>query len=277
MRSLKSAFAEEALTLKKAPRPRNRASLRLSTRRWPRRQALGVLALALIVALLLALVWANDSGRLDVAKLKTGIWIENRLAAQGLYARDVIVSGQGFTSLDEVRTALSAYDREPLRRLSPRRVAQNLEALPWVSSATVQRLWPDGLTISLEEKRPMAVLHSGGRAFFVDQNGDIIADSDPSLTRGYPHFSGDGAARAAPQLLSVLGQFPDLNVRFVAGLWVSKRRWNLYLTPGVEVLLPEDKLTDSLAALLQLQRSQGLLDKDIRSLDLRGRRPLISR
>lgn len=121
------------------------------------------------------------------------------------------------------------------------------------------------------------MLHSGGAAYVVDQSGEVIVTADAGLIRGYPNLSGEGAAEAAPQLLSVLSQFPNLNARFVGAIRVSERRWNLYMAPGVEVLLPEDGLTDSLAALLQLQQGQGLLDKDIRVLDLRGRRPLISR
>lgn len=138
MRSLKSAFAEETPAPKQAQSLKDRANLRLAAHRWSRRQrqALGVLILSLILGGIIALVWADRSGRLDFLRLKTGLWMENRLAAQGLYARDVTISGHGFTSLDEVRAALNAYDREPLSRLSPARVAQDLEALPWVSSAT---------------------------------------------------------------------------------------------------------------------------------------------
>lgn len=279
MRSLKSAFPEEAPAPKRAESLKDRANLRLAAHRWSRRQrqALGFLILALIVVAIIAVIWANRSGRLDFLRLQAGLWTENRLAAQGLYARDVTISGHGFTSLDEVRSAISAYDREPLSRLSPARVAQDLEALPWVASATVQRIWPDTLNITLTEKTPLAVLHSGGQAYMVDQSGKIIIAADADLIRGYPNLSGEGAAEAAPQLLTVLTQFPDLNARFVGAIRVSERRWTLYMAPGVEVLLPEDGLTDSLAALLQLQQSQALLDKDIKSLDLRGRRPLISR
>ena len=50
---------------------------------------------------------------------------------------------------------------------------------------------------------------------------------------------------------------------------VDERRWNLKMSSGVEVKLPENDPLAAMATLLALQRQSRILDRDILSLDLR--------
>jgi cell division protein FtsQ len=50
---------------------------------------------------------------------------------------------------------------------------------------------------------------------------------------------------------------------------VGDRRWTLYLDNGVTVLLPEQDWQSALQTLHALDRSQQLLSKGIRSVDMR--------
>ena len=84
-----------------------------------------------------------------------------------------------------------------------------------------------------------------------------------------PLVSGEGANLAAEELINQLEAYPDLMLQVKAASRVGKRRWNLYLDSGVAVLLPERDWTVALATLDSLDRSQKLLSKGIRSVDLR--------
>ncbi len=66
---------------------------------------------------------------------------------------------------------------------------RRLEAAPWIRSAAIQRELPAGLSISVKEHEPLAVLDVG-RFFLVDREGAIFKEADPSELGGLPIISG---------------------------------------------------------------------------------------
>ena len=51
---------------------------------------------------------------------------------------------------------------------------RQLEAIPWVESATVMRLLPDRLRVALTERRPIAFVRMGSHISLIDRNGVIM-------------------------------------------------------------------------------------------------------
>jgi len=62
-----------------------------------------------------------------------------------------------------------------------------LEELPWVQHATVMRLLPNHLRVSVVERTPVAFVRQGNRIGLVDANG-ILLDM-PAGTQGNTHYS----------------------------------------------------------------------------------------
>jgi cell division protein FtsQ len=54
-----------------------------------------------------------------------------------------------------------------------------------------------------------------------------------------------------------------------ATVLVGERRWNLRLTNGIDVLLPESGIAAALANLVMLDREKNLITRDIVAIDLR--------
>ncbi len=69
--------------------------------------------------------------------------------------------------------------------LSERRA--DLERLPWVETATVMRLLPDQLRVSVTERTPAAFVRSGNEIGLVDRDGVLLA-MDPA-TMAAKHYS----------------------------------------------------------------------------------------
>lgn len=63
----------------------------------------------------------------------------------------------------------------------------DLEAIPWVQHATVMRLLPNTLRISITERTPVAFFREGAHLGLVDTNG-VLLDMLPS-DAGDPHYS----------------------------------------------------------------------------------------
>ena len=69
-----------------------------------------------------------------------------------------------------------------------------LERLPWVEHATVMRLLPDHLRVSIVERRPVAFVRQGGNIGLVDGNG-VLMDMDlaPGEQYSFPVVTGISA------------------------------------------------------------------------------------
>ena len=55
----------------------------------------------------------------------------------------------------------------------------------------------------------------------------------------------------------------------VAALRVGDRRWTLKLASGIDIMLPDDGVTDALNTLIGLDRDRNLLGRNIAAVDLR--------
>ncbi len=70
--------------------------------------------------------------------------------------------------------------------LSQRR--KQLEKIPWIEKATVMRLLPDQLRISIVERQPVAFVRHGQQIGLVDANGVLLSMSATSMTKHHYSF-----------------------------------------------------------------------------------------
>jgi cell division protein FtsQ len=76
--------------------------------------------------------------------------------------------------------------------LEPRAVQNRLLKHPWVQSAKVKRIWPDGLAISVQEYRPQALLaeESGKQFSYVNSKGVVFAKVGVGKELDFPVITG---------------------------------------------------------------------------------------
>ena len=68
------------------------------------------------------------------------------------------------------------------------RVREVVEQLPWVSKASVRRVWPDTLSVSIVEQQPIAISKSSG---LINANGDVFKPQSKELPASLPVFDGN--------------------------------------------------------------------------------------
>lgn len=64
---------------------------------------------------------------------------------------------------------------------------KQLEQIPWIEHATVMRLLPDQIRISVVERKPIAFLRQGSQVGLVDANGVLL--TEPPATMAQHHYS----------------------------------------------------------------------------------------
>jgi len=187
----------------------------------------------------------------------------------GLVVADIEVEGRETTDAATIMAALDAARGTPILAVSPRRAKEQLESLPWVRSATIERRLPGTLFVRLVERRPLAVWQYGGKQELIDRDGEVIPVSDLSPFARLPTIVGEDAAPHAAQLIDMLAGEPELAARVTAAIRVGDRRWNLRLDNMTDVLLPEEDPAGAWSRLAQLERTSSLLKRDVQTVDLR--------
>jgi cell division protein FtsQ len=96
-----------------------------------------------------------------------------------------------------------------------------------------------------------------------------VVNQDVSQFRKLPLIVGTGAPAAASGLLDALTDRPALAEKVSASVRVGDRRWNLRMTNGTDVMLPEGHETVALDRLMQLEQEHALLERPLAAIDMR--------
>src|SRR6266702_2288386 len=150
---------------------------------------------------------------------------------------------------------------------------QAFEQMPWVRHASVRRVWPNALAVTLEEYKPLGTC---GSDQLVSVDGEVFTANQGELEEELPAFDGpDGTAKEVvaryhdfQKWFAPLGATPDevtLSPRYA---------WTVKLSNGMQVELGRERNQDTL-----LDRSKRLTaawnavtqrwGKDIEYADLR--------
>lgn len=99
------------------------------------------------------------------------------------------IHGLGPGRLDEASKTIGLEPGTPLNDVEPASIEADLEALPWVLRADVERSWPNTVRVEVVERTPAAILAGAtGEGVVVDAGGTVMAYAGPAY-RGLPRVS----------------------------------------------------------------------------------------
>jgi len=206
-----------------------------------------------------------------VAAIQTAIKDSADAAANraGMRIATVSLSGQRQVSREEIFAAAGVTDHSSLLFLDVADARARLEAIPWIAEATVRKLYPDRLQITITEREAFALWQQQGKVHVIAADGTVLAAKVEPRLASLPFVVGNGAAVKARDFLAVLDRFPALRDQVRAAILVGDRRWNLRLKNGIDVRLPDSDVERALESLTRLNREKSLLSRDIVAVDLR--------
>jgi cell division protein FtsQ len=189
--------------------------------------------------------------------------------AFGMRIAEVSLSGQRQVSREEIFAAAGVTESSSLLFLDVADARARLEAIPWIAEATVRKLYPDRLQITVTEREAFALWQLNGKISVIAADGTALsARLEPRLVT-LPFVVGPGAAAKARDFLAILDKHPLIRDQVRASILVGERRWNLRLKNGIDVRLPENDIEGALTTLARLDREKSLLSRDITAVDLR--------
>ncbi len=156
-------------------------------------------------------------------------------------------SGQRQISREEIFAAAGVTERflAAVPRCRATR-APGLRAIPWIAEATVRKLYPDRLQITISEREAFALWQKEGKVPVIAADGTVL---EPLWSRRVsPRCRWWSARRGAEGARFPRGARPlSGDPRLVrATILVGERRWNLRLKNGIDVRLPETDVEHAL-------------------------------
>jgi cell division protein FtsQ len=173
------------------------------------------------------------------------------------------------TSKTAILRAVGADRGTPILAISPSQAKAQLETLPWVRSAAVERQLPDTIHIAIVERTPLAFWQRQGKLALVDRDGTVITDQGLERFSGLIVLVGEDAPQNAGALLELIASEKTIANRVVAAVRVGGRRWKLHLDNGIDVELPEENAAAAWKQLAELERTSQVLARNVEVVDMR--------
>jgi cell division protein FtsQ len=222
---------------------------------------------ALIVALAAVGAWESRAVLVSGAETLSGL-VQGGFTRAGFSIGAIEITGQTLTQEQAVIKALEIDPTISTLNFDAEAARARIEELPAVASATVRKVYPRRLIVSIVEKQPVARWRVDGVTFVVDAKGEQIGE-DGGAYGELPLVIGDGAANDALVMIRNLGRHPDLRQHLAALSRIGDRRWDMIYDTGLRVQLPEQGVAQALDRLDLYQHDYSLLDRDVTLVDLR--------
>ena len=223
-------------------------------------------AAAIVLAGAVGIYEARDAvvtGALSVVSMAQG-----EFARAGFGIGKINISGQSLTSEATILAALALDPKISTLNFDADAALARIEAIPSIKGATIRKVYPDQLIVTVEEKLPMARWRIGDATYLVDENGGPVARDDGSF-RELPLVVGEGAADDAMVMIRTLERYPAITRDLAALSRIGDRRWDLIFYSGLRVQLPENGVAQALQQLDMYQSGAALMDRDVTVIDMR--------
>ena len=213
--------------------------------------------------------WLVHTGKLQEAMSHSNESFWQHTASLGFRVDQVTLTGRKHADAAAIKAALGVSQGYPILAVSLAEMKMRLETIPEVKTASITRVLPDELAVSITERVPAALWQQDGVQKLVDTDGIVLARDKYNEKLTLPVIVGPDAPKHVGELLALLDSAPGIKPDVVAAVRVGERRWNVELEHDVVVMLPEENPAAAWKRFAVLAEKDALLSKAIKSVDMR--------
>lgn len=235
---------------------------------WVLHKQMIVRAIGAVLALLFVVGAFEARDVIGSAGLTAYRFVQGEFAQAGFGIDAIEITGQTLTDDKDIITLLTVGTGNSTLTFDAQKAQARLEWLRAVESATVRKVYPNRVIVSIVEKVPVARWRVGDTTWLIDDAGKKIG-TDVSSYTDLPLVIGEGANDDAVTMVRVLARHEQLKNQLAALSRIGDRRWDLIYRNGLRVQLPESGVAQALDQLEMYQTDYALLDRDVSLIDLR--------
>ncbi len=124
------------------------------------------------------------------------------------------------------------------------------------------------ITIKIEEKNIIGLIKIENIDYLIDGSNNIIETKITPNLFHLPVFIGKNSNKNASVILNLIKE-SDINLNYLSFSFIDQRRWNINLKNGVKILLPENKVLDTLKLLNKVTSKYNILNGNFIEIDIR--------
>jgi len=206
---------------------------------------------------------------IGLIQITTGVsdWLVDKKDAQ---IKHLVVRGNPkYTEETAIIKAIKKADLTSFFELDVKHVQHLVQALPWVSSVSVRKQWPDTIRVYVVEYEPVAYWNSD---LLLNKKGEAFQASSDKLSEDLPKLYGpEGSEEEAWVAFKQLSEMLKLNSLTLNSLALSERfSWQLWLNNGVRLNLGRKDKAKRVQRFIDVYpRLEQRINKQIDTVDLR--------
>jgi cell division protein FtsQ len=194
---------------------------------------------------------------------------QNAAGNMGFKLAKVNFEGEKYVGQEDLAMKLGLGKDTPILALDLNRLREEVMKDNWVKDATIKRILPSEIKISITERKPLAIWKYENQYYVIDDEGNQLTSVDSPDVLTLPLVVGEGANSKVKELFGVLQTEKDMFDQVQAAIRMGNRRWNIVFFNGIEVLMPESDTDEAWHKLASLNKQKNILERAIKSIDMR--------
>ena len=187
----------------------------------------------------------------------------------GFALAQVHINGNRETSEIDVLDKIGLDGWTSMIGFNARTARERIASLPWVQTVSVRKIYPSTVNVRIVEKKPFAIWQHDGQLSLIERDGAVIAPySNPAFAK-LPLVVGPGGREKASAIVAKVAAYPRLAALVTGYIRVGTRRWDLSLSNGITIKLPDEGEDQALADVEKMDKAHSLLSRDIVAVDMR--------
>lgn len=235
---------------------------------WVLHRVLILRGLAAMLALVVVIGIYQTREAIAAGAVTAAGMLQGEFASAGFAVDTIDITGQLLTSETDIYIALAMQPKVSTLTFDAEGARARLAALPAIEDATIRKIYPGKVIVTIDERVPVARWRVGGFTYLVDMQGKQIAFDSGNYPE-LPLVVGEGANDDALIMLKAMERYDIVKKDLAALSRIGDRRWDLIYYTGLRVQLPETGVAQALNQLTLYQQQYALLDRDVTLIDLR--------
>lgn len=195
-----------------------------------------------------------------------------RIAFSSLFRIDEIqIANETSLTKSEITEALGVSLPASALRLDRDLLAKNLSALDAIGNAEIRFDYRGSMRVDILPRIPILIQFDGQSFAAIDHEGHRVEALGARSERpGLTVIGGEGAEGAVDEALAIGEILAPIQGRVRGLVRVGKRRWDIILTNGGKLMLPENAAIEALRLIMLQHRASEVLNRDIAAYDMRN-------
>jgi cell division septal protein FtsQ len=188
----------------------------------------------------------------------------------GFVVSDIYLAETGPIPEDSVGKYVKVRRRQAIFANSTLDITREILENKWVKDVTVHKGFPNKISISVVYKEGIAVFQQNSKFTIIDESGNDIVEIDRSdINPDVPTVVGNGAKKQVFSFLKTLEGYPTIRKKLNSMAYIRERRWNIIVSGGIVIKLPETDTAAALASLEAILKNPDFNRKTVRIIDMR--------